>query len=316
MNHGTQLLPPEVVLPCFQEWLYSHARHLSYSEVLIPSLAEIREERPSTYALRIESSRLSWFPSDGVSGIFRGRYLGKFHGTNSSFGWTTFLGRYPDKWCRRRCFTCRGKDSPRFISPLIVTVFRLFLYDHFRHIKPGSTETQLNHSQLSAQKALVQVSRAPLFLLAPMALLRPNPIPIFPLPNDVVLLPGAHVRVPVRGNSYLQDIGSYIQDKGQAVKTGQDSKRVDSCFGCVPVSSEVNSDANTIGPGGQENLFGFGTLSEILGVEDQGTTKTAVVIRGISRIKVQKISKAENLLMAEVTYPDNQGRPSDLLCGQ
>lgn len=149
-----------------------------------------------------------------------------------------------------------------------------------------------------------------------MAPLRPNPIPIFPLPNDVVLLPGLLIRVPVRGSSYLQDLGSCIQERAQVIKTGQDLKRIDLCFGCVPLRSTAASDADIAGPGVQESLFGFGTLAEILGVEDRGTAKTAVVIRGISRIKVERFTKVENPLMAEVTYHDDQGTPLALLCGQ
>lgn len=161
-----------------------------------------------------------------------------------------------------------------------------------------------------------------------MALTRPNALPLLPLADDSILLPGIVIRIPIANRPDIPSLLSHVYS--HASKFGQrfaKSSAAAMLVGCVPLSSPLLSQdgqkliAASKGEGDESQersiaedgapakryLFGFGTLAKIAGVEGKGTGELALLVEGLSRIRIEKITQVEPYYVAEVVHHDDGG---------
>lgn len=156
-----------------------------------------------------------------------------------------------------------------------------------------------------------------------MAPMKPVTLPVIPLAKDTVLLPGIVLRIPVASNR--ADIPALLSNV-YASKTH--SQRLDNVnIACVPLGSPyltrhgqkmIAGDERSpspkqrldINPGSatKDDLFGYGVAAKISGVEGRGTGEFALLVEGIARIRIDKITQERPFFEAEVTYEYDDGR--------
>jgi len=151
-------------------------------------------------------------------------------------------------------------------------------------------------------------------------------LPVIPLAKDTVLLPGIVLRIPVAGNRV--DIPALLSSVYSRAASKTPSQRLDNVnIACVPLNSpflsplgqkmiepdEQSSKAKErldVNPASasREDLFGYGVAAKITGVEGRGTGEFALLVEGISRVRVDNITQERPFFEAEVTYEYDDGR--------
>jgi ATP-dependent Lon protease len=58
----------------------------------------------------------------------------------------------------------------------------------------------------------------------------------------------------------------------------------------------------------REDLFGYGVAAKISGVEGRGTGEFALLVEGVARVRIDKLTQERPFFEAEVTYEDDDGR--------
>ncbi|KAI9842502.1 MAG: hypothetical protein M1837_007096 [Sclerophora amabilis] len=165
-----------------------------------------------------------------------------------------------------------------------------------------------------------------------MGISPPKTLRIIPLAKDSVLLPGIILRVPLTDRA---DIPALLGDIYGRARGGRPSDKSTTIIGCVPVNSRLLSSLgqNLIGisededeeqqrdgiDGGvdpkrftKDGLFGYGTLAKISGIEGKGTGEAALLVEGLERIRVDKVTQEIPFMKAEVTPLDERTRVDDL----
>ena len=158
-----------------------------------------------------------------------------------------------------------------------------------------------------------------------MGLSRPQTLPLLPLAKDNILLPGIILRIPITNRPDILALLSRIYDKAnQRVATPNSNV---TSIGCVPVNSPLLSqdgqnliDGPSDGAESEEqqalvdpaqatgkDLFHFGTVAKVSGVEGKGTGELALLVEGLSRFRVDKITQEKPFFESEVTYHTEEG---------
>ncbi|PQE32085.1 hypothetical protein CJF32_00001694 [Rutstroemia sp. NJR-2017a WRK4] len=156
-------------------------------------------------------------------------------------------------------------------------------------------------------------------------------LPIIPLAQGTVLLPGIVLRIPVTGNR--SDIPALLSGVYSKAATTTPIQRLDNVnIACVPLNSPfLTPDGQKMIEGAKqspepterpdneqssvskEELFGYGVAAKISGVE--GTTgrsgEFALLVEGVARIKIGNITKEKPYLEGEVTYLSDEDVPAD-----
>ena len=57
----------------------------------------------------------------------------------------------------------------------------------------------------------------------------------------------------------------------------------------------------------KEDLFGYGVAAKISGVEGRGTGEFALLVEGVARVRIDKVTQDRPFFEAEVTYEYDQG---------
>lgn len=145
-----------------------------------------------------------------------------------------------------------------------------------------------------------------------------SPLPILPLLKGSVLLPGVILRIPV---SDRPDVTFLLSSQAKTAKGDLGAIS----FGCVPlilpkaevedqksITSLYTSDfeeldsLDTKASIGKGDLFGYGTLAKITGV--QGTrSEMILIVQGVSRFKINRVTKVQPFFEAKVTHFDQNG---------
>ncbi|KAI9736425.1 MAG: hypothetical protein M1818_006159 [Claussenomyces sp. TS43310] len=145
-------------------------------------------------------------------------------------------------------------------------------------------------------------------------------LPLIPLAKDSVLLPGVVLRIPVGSNR--PDIPALLSRVYARASSKTPSPRLDNVHvACVPLNSPLlsktgqklisederkseSSEARDIQPSDarKDDLFGYATAAKISGVEGRGTGQSALLVEGIARVRIDKITQERPFLEAEVTY--------------
>lgn len=160
-----------------------------------------------------------------------------------------------------------------------------------------------------------------------MAPAKPITLPVIPLAKDTVLLPGIVLRIPVAGNR--PDIPALLSSVYSRAASKTPSQRLDNVnIACVPLNSPfltpdgrkmITSEGQDppspkerldINPASatKEDLFGYGVAAKISGVEGRGTGEFALLVEGVARVKIEKLTRERPFFEAEVTYEYDDGR--------
>ncbi|KAI4205733.1 MAG: hypothetical protein LQ350_000230 [Teloschistes chrysophthalmus] len=140
-------------------------------------------------------------------------------------------------------------------------------------------------------------------------------LPILPLPKGVVLLPGVTLRIPVAGRSDVFSLLTSLYSRSKTPKVDASATPI----GCVPLASpllspdgqqliegqgrprtELDDDFNAPGDFKREDLFSYGTMARISGVQGRRSDDVTLVVEGLRRFKISKITKEKPFLEAVV----------------
>lgn len=153
-----------------------------------------------------------------------------------------------------------------------------------------------------------------------MAPAKPVTLPVIPLAKDTVLLPGIVLRIPVAGNRPdIPALLSNVYSRAASKTPGQRLENVN--IACVPLNSPflTPNGQKMIAEDGQgpdakerldinpanatkEDLFGYGVAAKISGVEGRGTGEFALLVEGVSRVRIEKLTQERPFFEAEVAY--------------
>jgi ATP-dependent Lon protease len=151
-------------------------------------------------------------------------------------------------------------------------------------------------------------------------------LPVVPLAKDTILLPGIVLRIPVPSDR--PDIPALLSSVYSRAASKTPSQRLDNVnVVCVPLnsplltqtgqktiseneqSSEPKASSN-VNPSkvSKNDLFGYGVAAKISGVEGRGTGEFALIVEGVARVKIDKVTQETPYFEAEVTYKHDAGK--------
>jgi ATP-dependent Lon protease len=150
--------------------------------------------------------------------------------------------------------------------------------------------------------------------------------PIVPLPKDVVLLPGVTLRIPVSNRPDIANLLSTLLNRTAPLKR----ERVVFTLACVPLKSPYLSadgqqllddgasealqdeeyEAIDAGQARKEDLFAYGTVAKMVGVQGRAHTEPYLAVEGVRRFEIVEILKERPFFEAEVMLNDESGRIS------
>ena len=139
---------------------------------------------------------------------------------------------------------------------------------------------------------------------------------LVPLPHNLVLLPGVTARVPLQNRGDVAAILAHIYSKASTPRPEPSSVTV----GCVPLNSPYLSpdgkrlieDAESKdrkgasiesdpGQARKPDLFQYGTIAKVTGVQGRRPEELNLVVEGMSRFKIDKITRERPYFEARVT---------------
>lgn len=144
-------------------------------------------------------------------------------------------------------------------------------------------------------------------------------IPLIPLAKDTVLLPGVTLRIPLNNRPDIANLLSSLVNRNR-----RDSGPI--TIACVPLaSSRLSKDGLRLIENGSESdnqeeeesvdagqarkddLFKYGTLAKIVGVQRRVYSEPYLLVEGIKRLSVAKVLKERPFFEAEVVLYDEIG---------
>lgn len=141
-------------------------------------------------------------------------------------------------------------------------------------------------------------------------------IPLIPLAKDTVLLPGIRLRIPVANRADIPVLISSAFNRATRSRNGTTSLPI----GCVPLNSPLLNpegrqliegkdgkkapDAIEVNPGKavKEDLFAYGTLAKIIGIQGNSASDPYLLVEGIQRFRIDKVKQEKPFLEADVTF--------------
>lgn len=153
---------------------------------------------------------------------------------------------------------------------------------------------------------------------------RVTKIPLVPLAKGAVLLPGVTLRIPVSNRPDLTNLLSSLVDR----PSKRDGNTI--TFGCVPLSSPFLSrdgqqllegdesdnarkeeyDAVDAGQARKDDLFRYGTVGKVIGVQRRAYAEPFLLVQGSQRFTIKKVLKDRPFFEAEVYLHDESSRCS------
>jgi ATP-dependent Lon protease len=149
-------------------------------------------------------------------------------------------------------------------------------------------------------------------------------IPIVPLAKDSVLLPGVTIRVPVLKRPDIPALLSSAFTRSSFSRNASTTLSL----GCVPLNSPfLSRDGQQLidSPRGEsgrrqerfdinpakatkDDLFSYGTLVKIVGVQTQPGLEPYILVEGVQRFRINKITQERPYFEGEVTFYDDESR--------
>jgi len=150
-------------------------------------------------------------------------------------------------------------------------------------------------------------------------------LPLIPLAKNTILLPGIVLRIPVAGNR--TDVPALLSNVYSRAASKNANQRLDNVnVACVSLNSPflspdgqkmISQDKQSpkakerldINPSSatKEDLFRYGVAAKITGVEGRGTGEFALLVEGVARIRIDKVTKERPFFEAEVSYLYDEG---------
>ena len=147
---------------------------------------------------------------------------------------------------------------------------------------------------------------------------RSTKLPLVPLPKGSVLLPGVTLRIPVSNRPDLANLLSSLVDK----PSKRDASTI--TFGCVPLNSPFLSrdgqqllegddsdserkeeyDSIDAGQARKEDLFQYGTIGKVIGVQRRAYSEPFLLVQGSQRFTIKKVLRDRPYFEAEVFIHD------------
>jgi ATP-dependent Lon protease len=149
-------------------------------------------------------------------------------------------------------------------------------------------------------------------------------IPIVPLAKDSVILPGVTIRVPVLKRPDIPALLSSAFTRSSFSRNASTTLSI----GCVPLNSPFLSrdgqqliDSPRGESGGRQerfdinpakatkdDLFVYGTLAKIVGVQTQPGSEPYILVEGVQRFRINEITQERPYFEGEVTFYDDEGK--------
>lgn len=144
-------------------------------------------------------------------------------------------------------------------------------------------------------------------------------LPLIPLARGAVLLPGLVQRITVSsGRPDIPALLAHVYERAAA--KGPDGRIDGVPIACVPVSSPLvgptgqllinngeepdSSQVGEVNPAiaSRDDLFGFGVAAKVVGIDGRGSGEFALRVEGMSRVRVDSITRERPFFEAKVTY--------------
>lgn len=159
---------------------------------------------------------------------------------------------------------------------------------------------------------------------------RATKLPLIPLAADTVLLPGNGLRIPFAASRPdIPALLSQVYSKTAGKTSAQRYNAVHVI--CVPLNSPLLSkngqkmigdkrekdrngkdvkDARIPEPADakKEDLFTWGTAAKISGVEGRGTGEFSLIVEGLSRVRILRVTQERPYFEGEVSYETDDGK--------
>lgn len=162
-----------------------------------------------------------------------------------------------------------------------------------------------------------------------MGVAKPKALPIIALAKDSVLLPGITLRIPVANRTDIPALLSSIYTRSATPKP--DATAI--AIGCVPLKSALLGDDGQqllddrdvdsggrqasfeLNPGkaNKDDLFSYGTMAKISGVQGRRPGELALIVEGVKRFRINSITQERPFFEADVTYYDEDGKHEIIL---
>ncbi|KAK7748833.1 hypothetical protein SLS53_000857 [Cytospora paraplurivora] len=162
-----------------------------------------------------------------------------------------------------------------------------------------------------------------------MALSNSTTLPIIPLPQGIVLLPGLMQRIPVSPGR--PDIPALLSTVFTRAAAGSPNGRIETVpIACVPharVSPLLGPNGQLLIENGEQDypkeaphgnvpiskadLFSCGVAAKITGVEGRGVGDFHLIVEGITRVKVDKIYQMQPYSEGNITYHKDEVSSQD-----
>ncbi|KAK5130232.1 hypothetical protein LTR08_002278 [Meristemomyces frigidus] len=149
---------------------------------------------------------------------------------------------------------------------------------------------------------------------------RTRTLPLIPLPRNLVLLPGVTTRIPLVNRPDVAAILAYVYSKASTPRPEPSSVTV----GCVPLNSAyLSADGKQLLEDGdpdrkvataqtdpaqarRADLFNYGTMAKVTGVQG-----LALVVEGVSRFKIDKMTRERPYFEARVSLHEGDAVSAD-----
>ncbi|RAL14002.1 putative LON domain serine protease [Aspergillus homomorphus CBS 101889] len=151
---------------------------------------------------------------------------------------------------------------------------------------------------------------------------RTTKLALVPLPKGSVLLPGGTLRIPVSNRPDIANLLATVLDRSPAAK--RDGSIV--TFGCIPLSSpylskdgqRVIDDGNLeddkreeydmidAGQARKEDLFRYGTVGKVIGIQRRAYAEPSLLVQGIQRFTLKRVLKERPFFEAEAVMHDEK----------
>ena len=153
---------------------------------------------------------------------------------------------------------------------------------------------------------------------------RSQSLPILPLPKGSILLPGITLRIPVADRRDIPALLTTVFTRDRRPRP--DARTI--AIGCVPLNSPLlrsdgqqliddrisqddkQADDEEVNPGDVDHrdLFMYGTLAKISGVQGRRQDDQSLIVEGIRRFRIDRFTQMRPFFEAEVANLDDDGR--------
>lgn len=150
-------------------------------------------------------------------------------------------------------------------------------------------------------------------------------LPLIPLATDTVLLPGNGLRIPFAASR--PDIPALLSQVYSTTAGKTSTQRFDAVHViCVPLNSPLLSkngqrligdkkekeekELRKVEPAyaKKEDLFTWGCAAKISGVEGRGSGEFSLIVEGLSRVRISKVTQERPYFEGEVSYETDDGK--------